>query len=39
MIYLDNSATTMVDDRVLDTFNKVCARIIHKVLRKLKDKK
>lgn len=24
MIYLDNSATTMVDDRVLDTFNKVC---------------
>lgn len=24
MIYLDNSATTMVDDRVLETFNKVC---------------
>jgi len=24
MIYFDNSATTMVDDRVLDTFNKVC---------------
>lgn len=24
MIYLDNGATTMVDDRVLDTFNKVC---------------
>ena len=23
-IYLDNSATTMVDDRVLETFNKVC---------------
>ena len=24
MIYFDNSATTFVDDRVLDTFNKVC---------------
>ena len=24
MIYLDNSATTMVDDRVLETFNKGC---------------
>lgn len=24
MIYLDNSATTMVDDRVLETFNKAC---------------
>lgn len=24
MIYFDNSATTMVDDRVLETFNKVC---------------
>ena len=24
MRYLDNSATTMVDDRVLETFNKVC---------------
>lgn len=24
MIYFDNCATTMVDDRVLDTFNKVC---------------
>ena len=24
MIYLDNSATTMVDDRVLEIFNKVC---------------
>lgn len=24
MIYFDNSATTMVDKRVLDTFNKVC---------------
>ena len=24
MIYLDNSATTMVDDKVLETFNKVC---------------
>ena len=24
MIYFDNSATTIVDDRVLDTFNKVC---------------
>lgn len=24
MIYFDNSATTMVDDRVIDTFNKVC---------------
>ena len=24
MIYLDNSATTMVDDRVLETLNKVC---------------
>lgn len=24
MIYFDNSATTRVDDRVLDTFNKVC---------------
>ena len=24
MIYLDNSATTMVDDRVLETFNRVC---------------
>lgn len=24
MIYFDNSATTMVDERVLETFNKVC---------------
>ena len=24
MIYFDNSGTTMVDDRVLETFNKVC---------------
>lgn len=24
MIYFDNNATTMVDDRVLETFNKVC---------------
>lgn len=24
MIYFDNSATTMLDDRVLETFNKVC---------------
>ena len=24
MIYFDNSATTMVDDKVLETFNKVC---------------
>lgn len=24
MIYFDNSATTMVDDRVLETYNKVC---------------
>jgi len=24
MVYFDNSATTMVDDRVLETFNKVC---------------
>lgn len=24
MIYFDNSATTIVDDRVLETFNKVC---------------
>ena len=28
MIYLDNSATTMVDDRVLETFNKVCKSFI-----------
>ena len=28
MIYLDYSATTPVDDRVLETFNKVCKEYI-----------
>ena len=43
MIYFDNSATTMVDDRVIETYNKVCrnypgnANSLHKLGIKSKE--